>query len=122
MSLRVIHSINNSDIFMWEREERSMYIMKKRKRGMQVVVETDGERRETDRRERKRNRVGEILREKSKMGGRKKKTVKNTTNECTPRFQLLRTFSFFTPKPQTLCKTLMIITYLEWGTLSSSVD
>lgn len=88
---------------MYERE---------RKRGMQVVVETDGERRETDRRERKRNRVGRRVRWE---GG--KKTVKNTTNECTPRFQLLRTFSFFTPKPQTLCKTLMIITYLEWGTL-----
>lgn len=37
MSLRVTHSINNSDIFMQEREERSMY-ERERKRGMQVVL------------------------------------------------------------------------------------
>lgn len=57
---------------MYERE---------RKRGMQVVlnlvVETDGERRETDRRERKRNRVGEIHRVERKMGGRKKNCQKH---------------------------------------------
>lgn len=70
---------------MYERE---------RKRGMQVVVETDGERRETDRRERKRNRVGEILREKSKMGGRKKKLSETQPTNARRGFNSSELFHF----------------------------